>query len=257
MLVVFSAVLGLLVGSFLNVVIWRVPRKESVVRPGSRCPQCGHEIRARDNLPVLSWLLLRARCRDCDAAISARYPLVELASAALFGLLSWHIGPHPVLIAYLYLAAVSIALALIDIDTHRLPDALTLPSYPVAGFLLVAGALSAHEPFDIARAAIGGAALFLLYAVLWFAYPKGMGLGDVKLAGVLGLYLGFLGWGSLAVGTFLGFLFGGVFGVALMVGNRATRKTKIPFGPFMIAGALTAIFFGERLAHAYVTFSRG
>ena len=251
------AVLGLLVGSFLNVVIWRVPRNESVIRPRSRCPQCGHEIRGRDNIPVVSWLLLRGRCRDCKTPISARYPLVELTTGVLFGLLGWHFGLHVVLIAYLYLAAISVALALIDIDVHRLPDALTLPSYPFAAVLLTAGALAAHEPFDLARAAIGAAALFTLYAVLWFVYPKGMGLGDVKLAGVLGMYLGYLGWGPLVVGAFFGFALGGVLGVTLMAMGRATRKSKIPFGPFMLAGALAAVFFGSSLAHAYVSFSRG
>jgi leader peptidase (prepilin peptidase) / N-methyltransferase len=251
------AIVGLLVGSFLNVVIWRVPRNESVVSPRSRCPQCGHEIRGRDNVPILSWLLLRARCRDCGVSVSARYPLVELATGVLFGLLAWHFGLHVVLIAYLYLAAISVALALIDIDLHKLPDVLTLPSYPVAAVLLTAGALAAHEPFDLVRAAIGGVALFALYAVLWFVYPRGMGLGDVKLAGVLGLYLGYLGWGTLAVGAFLGFALGGVIGVTLMATGRATRKSKIPFGPFMLSGALAAVFVGARLAHAYVSFSRG
>ena len=251
------AVVGLLVGSFLNVVIWRVPRNESVIRPRSRCPQCGHEIRGRDNIPVVSWLFLRGRCRDCKTRVSARYPLVELTTAVLFALLAWHFGLHLVLIAYLYLAAISVALALIDIDVHRLPDALTLPSYPVAAVLLTVGALAAHEPFDLARAAIGGAALFALYAVLWFVYPKGMGLGDVKLAGILGLYLGYLGWGTLAVGAFFGFALGGVLGVTLMAIGRATRKSKIPFGPFMLSGAMAAVFFGSSVAHAYVSLSRG
>jgi leader peptidase (prepilin peptidase) / N-methyltransferase len=252
-----AAVIGLLVGSFLNVVIWRVPRNESVVSPRSRCPQCGHEIRGRDNVPVISWLLLRARCRDCGTHVSARYPLVELTTAVLFGLLAWHFGLHVVLIAYLYLAAISIALTLIDIELHKLPDVLTLPSYPIAAVLLTAGALAAHQPFDLARAAIGGVALFALYAVLWFVYPKGMGLGDVKLAGVLGMYLGYLGWGPLAVGAFFGFALGGVIGITLMATGRATRKSKIPFGPFMLSGAMAAVFFGARLAHAYVSFSRG
>jgi leader peptidase (prepilin peptidase) / N-methyltransferase len=256
-LVASTAVVGLLVGSFLNVIIWRVPRNESVVSPRSRCPQCGHEIRGRDNVPIISWLLLRARCRDCGAYVSARYPLVELATAVLFGLVAWHFGLHLVLVAYLYLAAISIALALIDIDLHKLPDALTLPSYPVAAVLLTAGALAAHEPFDLVRAAIGGVALFALYAVLWFVYPRGMGLGDVKLAGVLGMYLGYLGWGTLAVGAFFGFALGGVVGITLMAIGRATRKSKIPFGPFMLSGALAAVFVGAHLAHAYVSFSRG
>jgi leader peptidase (prepilin peptidase) / N-methyltransferase len=256
-LALLAGVLGLFIGSFLNVVIWRVPRNESVIKPRSRCPQCGHEIRGRDNIPVVSWLVLRGRCRDCKAPVSARYPLVELTTAGLFGLLGWHFGLHLVLVAYLYLAAIAVALALIGIDVHRLPDSLTLPSYPVAAVLLTAGALAAHEPFDLVRAAIGCAALFALYAVLWFVYPRGMGLGDVKLAGVLGMYLGYLGWGTLAVGAFFGFALGGVLGVTLMALGRATRKSKIPFGPFMLAGALAAVFFGSSLAHAYLSFSRG
>ena len=245
MLALLAGLFGLFIGSFLNVVIWRVPRGESVVKPRSRCPQCGHEIRGRDNIPVVSWLLLRGRCRDCKTRVSARYPIVELATGVLFGLLAWHFGLHLVLIAYLYLGAISVALALIDIDVHRLPDAITLPSYPVAAVLLTAGALAAHAPFDIARAAIGGAALFALYAVLWFVYPRGMGLGDVKLAGILGMYLGYLSWGTLAVGAFFGFALGGVLGVTLMAIGRATRKSKIPFGPFMLAGAMAAVFFGS------------
>jgi leader peptidase (prepilin peptidase)/N-methyltransferase len=248
---------GLLVGSFLNVVIWRVPRGESVVHPRSRCPSCDAPIRERDNVPLVSWLLLRGRCRDCGEPISARYPLVELTTGVLFALLAWKIGNHWALPAFLYLAAVSVALALIDIDVHRLPDVLTLPSYPVAAVLLTVGALAAHEPFALARAAIGAAALFLLYAVLWFVYPKGMGLGDVKLAGVLGIYLGYLSWGTLAVGAFFGFALGGVVGITLMAVGRATRKSKIPFGPFMLAGAMAAVFFGHSLAHAYISFSRG
>jgi leader peptidase (prepilin peptidase)/N-methyltransferase len=252
-----AALLGLLVGSFLNVVIWRVPRGESIVSPPSHCPSCDRPIGARDNVPIVSWLLLRARCRHCGAHVSARYPLVELATGVLFGLLAWHFGLHVVLVAYLYFAAIAIALALIDIELHRLPDAITLPSYPVGAVLLTAAALSAHEPFDLARAAIGGVSLFAFYAVLWFVYPKGMGLGDVKLAGVLGMYLGYLGWGALAVGAFLGFALGGVIGITLMATGRATRKSKIPFGPFMLSGAMVAVFAGARLAHAYLSLSRG
>jgi leader peptidase (prepilin peptidase)/N-methyltransferase len=244
-------------GCSLCVFLGLVARIVCVCRPLSGAPQGGPSTRGRDNVPVVSWLLLRARCRDCGARVSARYPLVELATAVLFGLLAWRFGLHAVLIAYLYLAAISIALALIDIDLKKLPDALTLPSYPVAAVLLTIGALTAHQPSDLARAAIGGAALFALYAVLWFIYPKGMGLGDVKLAGVLGMYLGYLGWGTLAVGAFFGFAFGGVIGITLMAVGRATRKSKIPFGPFMLAGAMVAVFFGAHLAHAYVSFSRG
>jgi leader peptidase (prepilin peptidase)/N-methyltransferase len=251
-LIAACAVLGLLVGSFLNVVVWRVPRGKSVASPPSACPGCGHPIRARDNVPVLSWLLLRGRCRDCGATISARYPLVELATAVLFALTAWRLGATGELPAYLYLAAIAVALTLIDIDVRRLPNAIVLPSYGVAAALLLIPAVADGEWQAYLRALVGAAILFLGYFALAFAYPAGMGFGDVKLAGVLGLYLGWLGWGELAVGAFLGFLLGGAWGVALLVAKRAGRKSAIPFGPFMLGGALLAVFVGGALSQAYV-----
>jgi len=251
-LILWCSVLGLLIGSFLNVVVWRVPRGESVVSPPSACPGCGHAIRPRDNVPVLSWLLLRGRCRDCGATISSRYPLVELATAGLFGLTAWRLGPTWELPAYLYLAAIAVALTMIDIDVRRLPNAIVLPSYVVAAVLLLLPAVATGEWHAYLRALLGAAVLFAGFFALAFAYPAGMGFGDVKLAGVLGLYLGWLGWGELAVGAFLGFLLGGVWGVALLVARRAGRKSAIPFGPFMLGGALLAVFVGGAVSQAYV-----
>jgi leader peptidase (prepilin peptidase) / N-methyltransferase len=251
LLAALAAVFGLAIGSFLNVVIHRVPAGQSVVRPPSACPQCGHAIRNRDNVPVLGWLLLRGKCRDCSAPISARYPLVELGTAALFAVMALRFGLDWVLPAYLYLAAVSVALALIDIDLKRLPDALTLPSYPVALVLLGAAWLLGSDG-SLLRAVLGGVVAFAFYFLLLFAYPAGMGFGDVKLAGVLGLYLGWLGWGILAAGLFLGFLLGGVFGIVLIAAKRAGRKSKVPFGPFMLGGALLAVLVGRQLVDAYV-----
>jgi leader peptidase (prepilin peptidase)/N-methyltransferase len=250
------AILGLLVGSFLNVVIWRVPRGESIVRPPSHCPACDRPIAPRDNVPVLSWLLLHGRCRACAEPISARYPLVELVTAGLFAAVALRFGAHLELLAFLYLAAIGVALALIDLDVHRLPNALTLPSYPVGAVLLTGAALVRHQPHLLLRAAIGMAALYLFYFLLVLIKPGGMGWGDVKLSGVLGMYLGYLGWGTLAVGAFLAFLIGGLVGVALMLAGRAGRKSKIPFGPYMVVGALVAVFVGNQLAHWYthVTF---
>jgi leader peptidase (prepilin peptidase) / N-methyltransferase len=252
LLVLACALLGVLVGSFLNVVVWRVPRGESVAHPPSACPSCGHAIRPRDNVPVLSWLLLRGRCRDCEAPISARYPLVELTTAVLFGLTAWRLGLVWELPAYLYLAAIAVALTLIDLDVRRLPNAIVLPSYVVGAALLLLPAVAAGEWDAYLRALLGALALFDLYFALAFAYPAGMGFGDVKLAGVLGLYLGWLGWGELAVGAFLGFLLGGAWGVALLVARRASRKSAIPFGPFMLGGALVAVFVGGTVSQAYV-----
>lgn len=251
------ALLGLAVGSFLNVVVWRVPRGESVVRPPSACPRCGNAIRSRDNLPVLGWLILRGRCRDCGEPISVRYPLVEAGTAALFVAMGLRFGASAVLPAYLYLSAVGLALALIDLDTMRLPDALTLPSYGVIALLLSIAAWQQGNSHALIRAGVGALLLGGFYFVVWFAYPAGMGFGDVKLAPTLGACLGWLGYGVVAVGGFLGFLFGAVVGLGVIGLTAGGRKTKIPFGPFMIAGALTAVFFGQQLADAYTNATLG
>jgi len=250
-LVAGCAVLGLVVGSFLNVVAWRLPRGKSVASPPSHCPACDAPVRARDNVPVLSWALLRGRCRDCGSPISLRYPAVELLTAGVFALLAWRIGLEPELPAFLYLGAVGVALALIDLDIKRLPNSLTLPSYAVGAALLGLAALADADLAAYLRALLGMLTLFAFYFLLAFIYPAGMGFGDVKLAGVLGMYLGWLGWGVLAVGGFLGFLLGGLVGGALMMAKRAGRKTAIPFGPFMLAGALLAVLWGHEIAAAY------
>ena len=252
LLVVCTALVGLVIGSFLNVVIWRVPRGESVVRPPSHCPGCGHEIRPRDNVPVLSWLLLRGRCRDCGTGISVRYPLVEAGTAVVFGVLTLAIGLEPELPAFLYLGAIGVALAMIDIDVKRLPNAIVLPSYPVAAALLTVAAALDGRWEDLLRAGLGMVALYAFYFLLALVYPAGMGFGDVKLAGLLGLYLGWLGWAEVVTGGFLGFLFGGVVGGGMVLVRRAARKSMLPFGPFMLAGALVAILWGGALADLYL-----
>lgn len=257
LLATLAVVLGLAVGSFLNVVVWRVPRGESVVAPPSACPRCGHRIRARDNIPVLSWLLLRARCRDCGAPISARYPSVELGTAVLFGLVAWRIGLAWELPAFLYLAAIAVALALIDLDVHRLPDAIVLPAYPVSLALLAGAAAADGQWWSLGRAVLGGLALLAFYAVLAAVYPAGMGLGDVKLAGVLGVFLGWMGWGSLLVGAFAAFLLGGVFALGLLATGRASRGSGIPFGPWMLLGAGVGIAIGEPAWSAYLGLAVG
>ncbi|GIF19129.1 leader peptidase (prepilin peptidase)/N-methyltransferase [Actinoplanes tereljensis] len=250
LLLVYVGLLGLAIGSFLNVVIHRVPRNESLVRPGSHCPHCGHAIRARHNVPVFGWLLLRGRCADCSAPISMRYPLVEAGTAALFVAVAAKFGWSWELPAYLYLAAISIALAAIDIDLMRLPDRIVLPSYAVAPLLLLPAVIAEHSWDAAIRGLI---AAVLLYAGYWIlaVLPKGMGGGDVKLAPLLGLYLGWLGWSSVVVGAFAGFLLGGVAGALLMAAKLATRKSRIPFGPYMLAGAFLAVFAAAPIADWY------
>lgn len=255
LLATFCGLFGLLIGSFLNVVVWRVPRGESVVSPPSACPSCEQPISHRDNVPVLGWVLLRGRCRHCSEPISRRYPAVEMATAVLFAAMAIRFGFSPELPAYLYLAAVGLALALIDLDIKRLPDALTLPSYAVAGILLAIA--SAHAPTSLLRAALGGAAMFAVYFGLCFAYPAGMGFGDVKLSGVLGIYTAWLGWDVWAAGLMLGFFLGGFFGIGLLLAQRGGRKTAIPFGPFMIAGAFVAIFAGHQIVSGYLHLTTG
>ncbi len=257
---------GLLIGSFLNVVAYRVPAGLSVVRPRSACPGCGAQIRAWDNIPVVSWLVLRGRCRDCAQPISVRYPLVEAVTGAFFVVVALRFAPAVLdaqslvgayaglleLVAFLTLAGVSVALALIDLDTHRLPNAIVYPS-AVAGIVLLSGsALLAGDPAALLSGGIGMVGLFLVYLVIALAAPRGMGFGDVKLAGVLGLFLGYLGVGPLLVGGFAAFLLGGLFGVALVIVRRGGSR-GIAFGPWMLAGAWIGVFFGDALWNWYLT----
>ena len=265
-LILAVGMFGLLIGSFLNVVAYRVPIGMSVVAPPSACPGCGTPIAARDNVPLLSWVLLRGACRHCRMPISVRYPLVEAATGIVFAVAALPFLPRVTtaadprialaggleLVAYLYLAAISVALAVIDLDVRRLPDAIVLPSYAVAAALLVAVDLLRGDAAKLPLVVIGGAGSFLFYYLLRVLKPGGMGLGDVKLAGVLGLYLGQAGLAQLLVGTFAAFVLGGVAGIALILARRSTRRSTIPFGPWMLGGAWIGILAGAPLADAYL-----
>ena len=254
---VLGGALGLAIGSFLNVVVWRVPRGESLVAPPSACPSCAHPIRPRDNVPVASWLLLRGRCRDCAEPIHARYPLVEATTALAFvAIVSFYVTARPERVAevpaLLFLAATSICLALIDADTHTLPNRIVLPAYPISAALLLGASVVEGNWGALLSAAIGAVALFTFYLALALAYPRGMGLGDVKLAGVLGMFLGWFGWGELAVGAFAAFLLGGAYSIVLLATRRVDRGGGVPFGPWMLAGAWVGILWGDRIAHVYL-----
>lgn len=267
-IVTLSALLGAIIGSFLNVVIYRVPRGESIVSPRSACTRCGHVIRGIDNIPVISWLALRGKCRDCEAPISLRYPLVESGTATFFALVAWWALAGFVasgslsdsafitlvlsLVAYVYLAAVSVALALIDLDTHTLPNKIVLPAYAVGITLLATSSLVSGDVGSLVSGGVGLCGLWLLYFLMAVLYPGGMGFGDVKLAGVLGLFLGWLGWGPLLVGAFSAFLLGGLFALVLLVTKRVSRKGGIPFGPWMLAGAWAGIFAGDTIWQSYL-----
>jgi leader peptidase (prepilin peptidase)/N-methyltransferase len=241
----FAAPFGLIIGSFLNVVAYRLPRGESLVRPRSRCTRCGEEVRAYDNVPVLSWLLLRGRCRHCGERISARYPVVELVTAALFAAIVVVRGADARLALELPFAAMLVAVADIDLEHRIVPNRILLP---LAIWGIAGGALLRTHDLPELLGAGGGAFAFLLLAAL--AYPAGMGMGDVKLAGVMGLYLGVSVVPALAVA----FLAGSIVGLAIVARHGAgARKRGVPFAPFMALGGAVALLAGPALIHAYVT----
>ena len=243
--VLVAAVLGLLVGSFLNVVAYRLPRGESLVAPRSRCPGCAAAIASYDNIPVVSWLLLRGRCRRCGEPISIRYPLVELTTATLFALVVVARDDALGIVLGLLLVTALIPITLIDIELRLIPNRITLPAAVAALIAAVILDVSFVPEQLIAGAAAGG---FFLLAVL--AYPRGMGMGDVKLAGMLGLYLG----RAVAPALFVALIAGVVVGAVIIarVGAREGRKTAVPFGPFLALGGLFGLFFGDAAMDAYL-----
>lgn len=266
MIAILVGGLGSVIGSFLNVVVHRVPAGRSVAYPASACPECGAAIRAKDNIPIVSWLLLRGRCRDCAAPISARYPLVELGTAIGFALvaLGWLPSvlsadePRAVvaasleLIAFLYLAGASIALAIIDLETHTLPNRIVVPTIVVMAAMLIVAGILIGDPYAIARSLIGGGALFLFYLVLAVSTRGGMGFGDVKLAAALGIAMAWMGWPAFAVGALSAFVLGGLASIVLLALGKVGRRSAIPFGPWMIGAAWVGIVFGAPIAEAYL-----
>ncbi len=246
------ALLGLLFGSFANVVIHRVPAGGSLASPPSACPACGAPVRPRDNVPVVSWLVLRGRCRDCGARISARYPAVELAGAAVFALVGARVGLDWALPGYLLFAWTLLVLAVIDAETRKIPNRLTYPLTPVLAVLLVAAGVLNGVPGAGLRALLGGLAAFGGLLLLALISPRGMGMGDVKLAGFIGIGLGYLGWAHVVVGVFGGFLLGGVVAIVFLATGFRRRKDLIPFGPYLALGAVLALLAGDVLIDAYL-----
>jgi leader peptidase (prepilin peptidase)/N-methyltransferase len=249
-----AGLLGLAAGSFANVVIHRVPRRESVVRPRSRCPACAAPVAWRDNLPLLGWLLLRGRCRTCRAPISVRYPLVELGMGLLWFLVALRLAGEGLgwaIPAYLALAFVCVVLAVIDAATRLLPNRITYPAFPVVGGLLLVASLGLGDLGRLGRALLAAAAMGGFFLALALISPRGMGLGDVQLAPTLGLALGWLSWGAVAVGVFAAFLLGGLAGLAAMLALGLSRKSLLPFGPWLVAGALLGVLAGGEVAGWY------
>jgi leader peptidase (prepilin peptidase)/N-methyltransferase len=264
-IVAIAGIVGLLIGSFLNVVIYRVPLKRSIVNPPSACPACGHRLAWFENVPVFSWIALGGRCRSCGTRISIRYPIVELGTGLFFAGTAWallsrsadglvHVASFVALLAFLYLAAISVALAAIDLATQTLPNVIVLPAYPVTIAILGASSLISGDLGSLLRGAIGLVGLFTAYYGMALLYRGGMGFGDVKLAGVLGFAMAWLSWDVFAVGAFAPFILGGVFAIILVLFTKAGRKTRVPFGPWMLVGAWVGIFCGRDIAAGYLNF---
>ncbi len=243
--ITLAALGGLLTGSFLNVVAYRLPRGESLLFPPSHCPNCGAHVKPYDNVPVLGWLLLKGHCRNCGERISARYPVVEALTAvlAVAVVLTKH-SAHDIILG-LVLVAVLVPIALIDLDRRIIPNKITLPAALAA---IVIGL--ATDPAGVPEQLISGAAAAGFLFVFVLAYPRGMGMGDVKLAGVLGLFLG----REVAVAILAGVLLGVVVGAIVMarVGVAEGRKTAIPFGPFLAIGGVIALLAGPAIIHWYL-----
>jgi leader peptidase (prepilin peptidase)/N-methyltransferase len=242
-----AAAYGLVLGSFLNVVIHRLPREMSLLRPRSHCPECGALVRWYDNVPVLSYLVLRGRCRVCRTAISPRYPLVELACSALLASCVARFGVSVTGAAAVVLVLLLLPLAFIDLEHHLLPDALTLPGIAAGLAFSAVGAL-APLPAALVGAVVGGAIPYLVIVVYRLVRGvEGMGLGDVKLLAMAGA---FLGWQGALLTLGLGSCLGAMVGVALIATGKGGRDTELPFGVFLALAAIVTLFFGSELMQA-------
>jgi leader peptidase (prepilin peptidase)/N-methyltransferase len=243
--VAFAAIFGAVIGSFLNVVAYRLPRSESRVKPASRCPGCGVPIKAYDNIPVFGWLLLRGRCRGCDRRISPRYPVIEALTAALaVAVVLIKHNAHDIVLG-LVLVGILVPISLIDLEHRIIPNKITLPAA-----LAAVGIGLALNPTGVPEQLIAGAGAGAFLLVFALAYPRGMGMGDVKLAAVLGLYLG----RASAVALLVGVAAATLVGIAIMTrdGVGQGRKTALPFGPFLAFGGVLALLVGPAILHWYL-----
>jgi leader peptidase (prepilin peptidase) / N-methyltransferase len=240
--IALAAVGGAIVGSFLNVVIHRLPRGESLVKPRSRCPGCDAQIAGYDNVPIVSWLFLRGRCRRCGVRIPARYPAIELVTAGAFAAVVAVRGADSDLLLELPFVAMLIAVAGIDLEHKIVPNRIVLPA---AVWAVLAAALVALP--DLPELLVAGAAAFTALLVAALAYPAGMGMGDVKLAGVMGLYLGL----AVAPALLAAFAVGALVGVAIVVHEGGGRQRGVPFAPFLALGGLIGVLVGPELIDLY------
>lgn len=253
--VILAFVLGLIFGSFATVAAYRIPRRETIVTGRSKCPNCGRQIKAHENVPVVSYIILRGRCPGCGTKISLRYPLIELATGVLFALAVVKFEVTVTAVVYAAFFWVLVVLTVIDLEHKLLPNRIVYPTF-VAGWVgIVVAALVDGDTARLRSAALGAVVFGGFFFVVAFIYPAGMGGGDVKLAFVLGTFVGYAGGvGAVLVGMFASFLLGGVIGIIAMRFSGQGRKTKIPFGPFLALGSVIAVFLGERIAEGYVEF---
>jgi len=250
---VVAAVFGLLIGSFVGVVADRVPRKESIVRPASHCSSCGAPLRTIDNVPVVSYLLLRGRCHACGVRIPPRDLYVEVTTALLFAAVAWRLPTFWSVPAYSLLVAGLVALSAIDLEHKLLPRPVLYATAAVFSVLLVLASWPSHRFGHLLFAVVGAAACFVVFLVIWFVVPKAMGFGDVRLAGLCGGALGWLGLGAVPVGMLAAFFFASVPAVFLLARGKADRKTALAFGPYLALGTTVAVCFGPTIAHAWVS----
>jgi leader peptidase (prepilin peptidase) / N-methyltransferase len=246
-----AGVVGLVIGSFIGVVVDRLPRQESIVSPPSHCVACLAPVRAYDNIPVVSYVVLRGRCRSCGSHIPPRDALAELGTGVLFVMLAWRLSSVWALPAYCVLGASLVAISAIDVEHMRIPTAIVYVTAALGVPLLVLASAGTHHWSALAGAAVGGAVAFAAFFTLFYAVPRGIGFGDVRLAGLCGGFLGWLGYREAIVGFLLSFVVAGVPAALLLAMGKVQRSTRVPFGPFLAAGTVITVLFGAPIVHAW------
>lgn len=247
-----AGVFGLVIGSFVGLVVDRLPRQESIVSPPSHCVACATPIRAYDNVPVFSYLLLRGRCRVCHAHIPPRDAMLELGTGALFVLVAWRSPSVWELPAFCVLAASLVAISAIDVEHLRIPSVLVYGTAVLGAPLLVLASAGTHRWSALLAAVISGAVAFAVFFALFYAVPKGIGFGDVRLAALCAGFVGWIGYREVIVAFLVSFVVAGVPAAVLLAMHKVQRRTQIPFGPFLAAGSVIAVLFGPSIVHAWM-----